>query len=489
MLFASHLFSKRNIVFFVVVLLLSLTTVFFTLHTFRSLTYPYNLNYTEGHVLTFSIFLNKLGNYFFNINDYPYIHAIYPPIFPYIVSLFIPVFGEEFIIGRVISLFATFLVTIILYSIFFKISKDKVFSLIVSLIFFIPRHIIEFSTLNRVDMLAVFFSIAGFIWYVLWYEKKSPYRYVSIIFFILAFYTKQSSLAAPLSLIVYLLVRNRRECVAFTASYLAPLAGIFFIINLKTSGQFYLHLVKYTKTIAFNTAWIFEPMQFFVQGLAVFVVLIIVNMLVMKKYTVYTLYFLVNIFFLLGFSKAGSGINYYIEPFLSTVLLGGLIFLHLLKTYPYFFTLLLSGIMLQIFLLMPFTTYGNIVKYPFFPHQHASMNVINFYIKNFSTSYVLSEDLGFLTVHKKPLLYEAYGGSWLTFFGALKNQKLVHDCEKRKFSLIIAGDDILSVHGLQKCISKEYDKIDALQGFYGEKDYLYIYIPKTSNSLPEANSQ
>lgn len=445
--------------------------VIFSLHTLRALLYPYPLNYAEGYVMSFARFIHQYGNYFFNISDYPYMQASYPPVFPSMASLFIPLVGEKLIIGRVISLVSTLLTLIVLYIIFFNEFRKKYLSFILSTLFIIPWYVIEWATLFRVDILAIFFSVFGLFVYYSLYKKNSALRFMGIAFFILAFYTKQNSISAPLSIFLFLLLKDRRELKKFLLAYLIPLVSLFFYFDIKTHGQFYLHLVVYMSAQGFYFFNVIQEYQNFLKLFAVSFAFFLFDIIFHRKFLLYSLYFLVNFIFLLSIAKYGSGTHYYLEPTASILIIFGLVFTDLMKNNDKRHGFILSAVLLtQIFLLLSFDKFWNIVQYPLVPKIYEVSNVVNYYIKN-SEGPVLSEDLGLLAINHLPVFYEAWGARLLHEKGFMDISRLIEDCNRGKFKLIVVGDYILKEMGLMACIESNYELLQTLDYTFEKGDY------------------
>lgn len=465
-----------------VITLIMLNVVVFLTHSARTIFYPYPVNFSEGQTLGLSILLQQKGNYFFDINDLPFMHGAYPPVYPLIVLFFINIFGVTLTIGRIISFLSTIFIIFILFKIFNKAHQDKIHSFIVSLMFIAPFFVMRWSSTVRVDLLAIFFSFVGLYIYYFYY-KKSYWRFLSIVFFILAFYTKQNAIAAPLSILIYNIIEDRKEFKKILLLYLAPLLSIFLLLNYLTIGQFYLHIITYTKFIPIQVFSIFSNYQFFIRMFSVFLLILFFNKDLLKKYNIFTIYFLINFFFLFTISKPGSDSHYMIEPFLSLLVISGLIIIHWIKMsknmpyYKYLFPILL----LQIFLMAPFDVYSSILRSPLVPEGHDGRTIINYYVKN-AHGLVLSEDLGYLAINNLPIIYETYQFAWMNKMGLWDSTKLIEYCENKKFSMMILRGDILGVKGMEGCIIENYNlikEVDTIESF-SRPMRIKIYLPKNS---------
>ena len=105
-----------------------------------------------------------------------------------------------------------------------------------------PWFVQTWGPLARVDMLAIFFSIAG----LLAFRRGARLGLVFTLFW-LAFFTKQNALLAPAAVLLSMPASGppRRFAAAPPASSL-PLAALFGLLVLATHGEAYRHLVTYT---------------------------------------------------------------------------------------------------------------------------------------------------------------------------------------------------------------------------------------------------
>lgn len=439
----------------------------FLFYSLRTIFYQYNVNISEGQVLTLSMMLYEKGNYFLNISNYPFMHGAYPPVYPFIVSIFLHLTGPSFMIGRMISFIATVVIVCILYKLFFQESqRNKEYSLLLSVLFLAPFFVVKWSSIFRVDMLAVCFSFLGIYFYIFYNEKKSNLRFISVIFFILAFYTKQNAIAAPMAILIYNILRNRKECIKFLILYSIPLLSIFLLINYATRGEFYLHLIKYTYFIGLSISRIPGSYQIFLKEITILFILFLINIIFIKKNYIYSLYFIISYLLLFTITKPGADTNYYIEPFLSLLIISGLTFLHLIKLYDkkiYNFSLVFLMVF-QAFILFGSSAFVDLIKNPFLPANHKEIALIHYYAKNIKGT-ILSEDLGFLAINNKPLFLESFQMAWLEKFKLWSSEKILDSCRNQEYSAIIAGNNIMSLNQVEECIQEKYLLIESFENF------------------------
>jgi hypothetical protein len=159
---------------------ISVYLMIYFIGAYISITFPYEIDYGEGILLNQAKLIAQGINIYQDISDYPYIMAMYTPIYSLISAFFIKLFGISFSIGRFISVFSAVLIGIIIY----KIIKEKAntqIALFSSIIFFASPYISTWTYLFRVDTLGLLFSLIG-IYIVYKYENKK-WVYAAIPFF------------------------------------------------------------------------------------------------------------------------------------------------------------------------------------------------------------------------------------------------------------------------------------------------------------------
>src|SRR5207249_11388670 len=112
----------------------------------------------------------------------------------------------------------------------------------IAVCFFLSSYLLfPISTTCRPDMLAALFSIGGLFLFL-----KTPTRIVgglSILLFVAAYFTKQSYISAPISLILFQLLRNKRNVALLALLYAGCVSGILILMHLATGGFSTLNMI------------------------------------------------------------------------------------------------------------------------------------------------------------------------------------------------------------------------------------------------------
>ncbi|WP_413585660.1 hypothetical protein [Bdellovibrio sp. HCB274] len=96
---------------------------------------------------------------------------------------------------------------------------------------------------GRIDGLALLFQVLGLYFYLKPVEKSSS-KMLGILCFVLAFYTKQSAVWIPLSLMLWEATRLNRKDLGGWSLYFAAIVGGLFVLNQFSGGFLWSHLFE-----------------------------------------------------------------------------------------------------------------------------------------------------------------------------------------------------------------------------------------------------
>ncbi|TSC59720.1 MAG: hypothetical protein LiPW15_740 [Parcubacteria group bacterium LiPW_15] len=422
-------------------------------------------DYGEGVVLNLAKNLMDKGTYFFDINHPPFIHGVYPPIFPLLISLAWHS-APPLLFGRLLSFVAALASAFVLY----KLLRGKIAaepSAQLAIIFLTSWFMISFAPILRIDTLAVFLSLVGIYCFL----NLGSRFWISGPIFILAFYTKQTAIIAPIAVLLCLAAgQNWKKLGVFSASYLLPLAVSFFTINAATAGQFALHLFTYNN-IALNWTHIWGGYAAFSLSCLPLFALLVLNS-GKKELSFFHIYFFLSFLSLFSFAKPGASSNYFIEPLAALILLIG----YLLSADQRSSVLGKSYLRTEIFfsaqLILSMLVFFNFLASPLSPPKPTQEMVIR-EINNAPPGEILSEEIGYLVLAGKDVHLEPFQFSRLAKEGRWDDSPLIKDCEASKFSLVWAGPRILSLPNLAGCLNRFYAR-QTLPGGY------FLYTKKSA---------
>ncbi len=407
---------------------LSIYAFFFILQSFILIRYPYPVAYGEGIILNQARLLAQAKPIYQDINSYPYVVGNYPLIFPFFYSFFIKFFGVTLAWGRIITFFATLLSAFLVFS----VVKSEARGINNSTywaggLFLASPFIYNYYPMVRVDALAFLFSLLG-LYFVYRYENCWK-LYLAVIFFILALYTKQLFVAAPIATLIYLCIKNFKKAVLFFVLLVGIYVVLFFIINRLTDGQFFLHNYLYNM----NRFSLHQLVKMYVKTLQSHSILfgLAVFWIAYKKRwkSLFTYYFIVAGLVALSAGKLGSNYNYFCEFVGAGIIIIGEFLNGMEQEKALVYSLLLMQ--LVIFIHAPFMT-----GYTRKTLTEEQIQRISQFVKN-TPGPIISEDAGLLVLNGKEVLYQPFICTQLAHQGIWDQGRFLEDITNKKFSAII----------------------------------------------------
>jgi len=228
--------------------------------------FPYDFDAGEGLILQQVMTLLSGESVYTSIDQEPYTVMNYPPLFEILLAGLVKVFGHQLLLGRLISVCATLLSAYLIGRIVFLETGRKLVATIAGLFFFSSGWLRTWSVLCRVDMLAVVLTLAGLFLFINEDQRdRRKYLCLSALCFVGALLTRQSTIAAPLSCFLFLLIRHykpqhclkskndprRRGDDKASARRFIKILGItsfvlYALLTVITKGEFWHHITTYT---------------------------------------------------------------------------------------------------------------------------------------------------------------------------------------------------------------------------------------------------
>lgn len=411
--------------------------LFYLIQSFIIIKFPYQISYPEGFILYQSYLISKGVSIYRAINEYPYLVINYPPVYQFLCAFFVKLFGVSFAFGRLITFLASIIITYIIY----KILKEKTvreIGVISALLFVSSSYIYKNNPFFRVDMLGLCFSLLGIYLFL----RKNKLL-ITAIFFVAALYTKPTFISAPLAVMIYLFLTKRKRAFTFIACLVPLYAVIFFLINYFTQGEFYRHNFLYNMNI-FIFKQLAKYYTWFLHNHAILILFSLIFMILSvseKKYSLYVIYFIISTVVALSVGKIGANMNYFFETIAVSCILTGLAINRLREIIrdEKTSTLLINSALLTqllLFIHIPLVTEPAITINDLKNSKLLSEVVCN------TDGKIISEDAGLLVLNNKPVLFMPFE------FTQLANQKIwdqtrfLNDIKHSDFSLIILSFDL-----------------------------------------------
>ncbi len=205
------------------------------------LEYPFQFDESEGMIVAETMLLDRGVNIYDKPTPDLFIAAPYPPLYYLLDWPFQHLLGADptFKVGRSLSILATLMSGLAIFGITVALTGDKLAGGIAAALWWSLALVTFWGSLVKPDMLALALGLGG-----LWWLLARPPRQVwcALPFFLGAFFTKQTAIAAGVAGVVWLLATRTRTGLAFGASYTAGALVPTLILNWATNGGYFYHM-------------------------------------------------------------------------------------------------------------------------------------------------------------------------------------------------------------------------------------------------------
>ena len=216
------------------------------------------LDNEEGALLWQAMELSRGHAIYRPLDTPPFVAGTYPPLYMALAAPFVDADAPSFRAGRLITGSAAVAVAAAIALTILIRRRRPVEAILAALLFLCTFEVNNWIAYFRVDMLALAFSVAGVALLAVVRHPHPGVRVAALAFFVLAFLTKQTQLAAPAAVVLWLGAREGwRPAARFALAFAASLAVALVGLAAATRGQFLLHAFAYnTNTWFARDVWV-----------------------------------------------------------------------------------------------------------------------------------------------------------------------------------------------------------------------------------------
>jgi hypothetical protein len=303
----------------VLLLVLVAAAGFFVADGVRVIRFPYPMDYGEGPLLDQTQRLGRLESlYRADLAAPPYTVSNYPPVYPLVLSPLGRLWGPAFWYGRLLSWLSIVAAAVFVGLILEALTRDRLAAVMGGLALLAFPPVAYWSSLYRVDALALALSLAG-----VWLVVRRPAGRLTVpaaaALLVAAIYTRQSyGVAAPLAACVWLgQATSWRRALALAALTGGLGAGLFLALDVVTGGGFSFNIVSanlnayQAGSLAQYLTDVWALMPFALAAVAAF--LLLAPWFRVPSWQLVAPYVLGAVVSGLTVGKVGSNVNYLIE--------------------------------------------------------------------------------------------------------------------------------------------------------------------------------
>lgn len=210
-------------------------------HLGMTVAFPYDLNYGEGYVLNDAVRVGQGESLYVDLQQFPMVRSPYPPLYPLLWSVLLPLSGPSFWIGRALSVLSLLGITALVGANAWRVCRG-IWPLVaaVGLVVASP-FIYDWAGYARVDLLALGLALGG-LSAAQWVGGRRG-LVLAAVFCGLAIWTKQTTVTATAAVAVAYGLRDWRRGLAFLALVGLPSLVVLVWLNASTGGQFVRHVL------------------------------------------------------------------------------------------------------------------------------------------------------------------------------------------------------------------------------------------------------
>ena len=204
--------------------------IFFVYHFFKGILFPFELQYQEALLFEVSKMASLGEPIYLPVGaGPPYILCQYTPLYMWVVGKLMPLVGTSYAFGRLLAFLSAITIGLIIFLILRRETKNIFSSLVASLFFFGLTCVNQLAGLFRMGFSAVALVFIGI--YLVYRWRGNWSIYLSIVFFVMAVYTKQPMIAFLPGVFLYIFLKDKKMAMIFGSVSALLIVGIALIYN------------------------------------------------------------------------------------------------------------------------------------------------------------------------------------------------------------------------------------------------------------------
>lgn len=218
------------------------------IHLTTVIPFPYPVHFEDGPVLNAALTLARGDNVYVDNSSPPFVSSNYMPLYYIPYAILVGLHGPNLGALRLLCLLNTILLGLVIYRWISWRTESREAAIIATAMLFTFFPVANWGAAVKADTMAVLFSMVGA--YLVDRYARGWGFWLSVPLLALAFFTKQTQVAAASAAILYLLLRSPLRAIRFGLLYVTTIAVPFLAIDLLTGHGLYRHVVEYNSSQA-----------------------------------------------------------------------------------------------------------------------------------------------------------------------------------------------------------------------------------------------
>jgi hypothetical protein len=291
-------------------------------HAANLAAYPYDLDQGEAYDVNSGWLLAQGRPIYTDNQTFPYYSSNYPPVYSLLLAWVIGVTGPTLAAGRLVSVAAALLTALTIAVVVGWRTRDGPTALTAGLLFIGSTYVFHTTPLARVNALAALFAVVGLGCCL---GRGWGWRVGVVVCFLLALYTKQTTVDAVAAGLLALALRDFRGgvLVGLVIAFVGGAALLF--LDSVHRGAFWLNVVV-GNVNPFDTKQAIDYYRNFLE--LHFVIVVLAGWQLIRSVRVHAvgpfeLYWIFSLALAASVGKWGAGESYFLAPICATAVLAG----------------------------------------------------------------------------------------------------------------------------------------------------------------------
>ena len=458
-------------------ILLTLKALIFFYRTAIVLSFPYEWSTMDGYFVYYGLRLISGQPIYFDYGSI-LMPFEYVPLYPAVVGILARMFGPAVWYERALSLTCAAGIAALIFRAVFNSTGSRIAALCSATMFFGPASLSIWIIVRGMDVAAAMLGLAGVF---VASREGEGWRWrlaLSSGLFVLAFYTKQTTLFPAAAAILYVMSRRFTWGLAMGAGVGLATAALFLVIQLASGGWFFENAFVTTSTNPFFPRQLLNFFTgFSVTLFAAFpVALAQATRRIGRRPSIWTFYFVFTLLSAFLAGKFGAALSYFIPLFTAICINVGLWLgdARQKERRPRLY----SGIAVLL-LFQAFMFFTDRIAVPT-GVDRVQADALDSHIKVRPGPILIERIDSFAVLNERELNVEAIQLPYLILRGKYDPENLIKPIREKQFSVIVySGYHFGWIPALKEAIFKNYRTIDRINiGLFYERTTFQVLVPR-----------
>lgn len=311
-------------------IILFFSFVVYCAYAYNLITFPFDYDQGEGFELVDTIMFSEFRYPYQNTEAYPYYSSNYPPLFHILAVPFVWLFGNAYWYGRLLGFVGTLISAGLIGYAVYRDGNVRWVAIFSGLAFLASNTIYHIGPLLRQHMTMVLFELMAIIIIARAFPSQNRRGIATgLLMLVAAGYTKQLAAITALAVIVWMILRNPKRGIIWSAIFAAVGLGIFAWLTFDTNGEWWRQAIV-ANVNQFNPFQTFDLSILWWQlhGLLIIpAVLMALYEIYVERMSLYTIWFVFAVVLgAIGSGTWGAGDSYFATAIAAMCILSGIFF-------------------------------------------------------------------------------------------------------------------------------------------------------------------